>query len=144
MARKGQLLQQSQTLLRLNGNESSIQNASTPVNVTVPVKNYSTENNNANVNATLRRALEADHAARSNDIIQSSSSQQQLHQEEASVELLNKPLKKFKGHASPITNIATIDAHRFLSLSWDKTIRLCDVTTVPITVALITCCIVVG
>ena len=75
MNRKGQLLQQSQTLLRLNGNESSIQNASTPVNVTVPVKNYSTENNNANVNATVRRALEADNAASSNDIIQSSSSQ---------------------------------------------------------------------
>ena len=50
-------------------------------------------------------------------------------EKKVSVELLNKPLKKFKGHASPITNIATIDAHRFLSSSWDKTVRLWDVTT---------------
>ena len=74
MNRKGQLLQQSQTLLRLNGNESWIQNASTPVNTT-PVTNSTEKKNNANMNATVRRALEADNAARSNDIIQSSSSQ---------------------------------------------------------------------
>jgi WD40 repeat protein len=42
------------------------------------------------------------------------------------MELLTKPLRKFHGHGSPITQIATIDSKRFISSSWDKTIRLWD------------------
>eukprot|EP00804_Cyclotella_cryptica_P021118 CCRYP_019012-RB/>CCRYP_019012-RB protein AED:0.16 eAED:0.16 QI:74/1/1/1/0/0/3/386/491 len=41
-------------------------------------------------------------------------------------EPLTKPLRKFHGHGSPITQIATLDSKRFISSSWDKTIRLWD------------------
>ncbi|KAL7516464.1 hypothetical protein ACHAWX_002679 [Stephanocyclus meneghinianus] len=41
-------------------------------------------------------------------------------------ELLAKPLRKFQGHGLPITQIATIDSKRFISSSWDRTIRLWD------------------
>eukprot|EP00956_Cyclotella_meneghiniana_P027293 scaffold60906_cov61-Cyclotella_meneghiniana.AAC.5 len=110
---------QLQAILRSNGNESSSRNASTPVNTIHQSRIIQAEKNNANRNATVRRALEADNSTRSNDIIQSKSSPPQqllLHQEEASVELLKKPIKKIKGHASPITNIATIDAPSILIL----------------------------
>lgn len=49
-----------------------------------------------------------------------------LWHEQTRIDPLTKPLRKFKGHASPITNIVAIDSGRFLSSSWDKTIRLWD------------------
>jgi WD40 repeat protein len=52
-----------------------------------------------------------------------------LWNERTKIDPLTKPLRKFKGHASPITNIVTIDSSRFLSSSWDKTIRLWDANT---------------
>lgn len=53
----------------------------------------------------------------------------QMQEQRAGIESLTRPIQKFKGHGSPITNIATIDAYRFLSSSWDKTIRLWDTNT---------------
>eukprot|EP00956_Cyclotella_meneghiniana_P018162 scaffold30024_cov52-Cyclotella_meneghiniana.AAC.4 len=53
---------QSQTILRSNGNESSSRNASTPVNTIHQSRIIQAEKNNANINATVRRALDADNA----------------------------------------------------------------------------------
>mmetsp|Transcript_1707 Transcript_1707/g.3928 ORF Transcript_1707/g.3928 Transcript_1707/m.3928 type:complete len:717 (-) Transcript_1707:50-2200(-) len=37
------------------------------------------------------------------------------------------PIKKFQGHSAPVTQILVINQNRFLSSSWDKTIRLWDI-----------------
>ncbi|KAL7542044.1 hypothetical protein ACHAXR_011458 [Thalassiosira sp. AJA248-18] len=39
------------------------------------------------------------------------------------------PTKSFKGHTSPVTQIAAIDEKRFISSSWDTTIRMWDAET---------------
>ena len=42
---------------------------------------------------------------------------------------LIEPIKKFQGHVSPVTQIAAIDENRFISSSWDTTIRMWDANT---------------
>ncbi|KAL3823240.1 hypothetical protein ACHAXA_011085 [Cyclostephanos tholiformis] len=39
------------------------------------------------------------------------------------------PTKHFKGHTSPITQVVAVDQNRFLSSSWDTTVRLWDAAT---------------
>ena len=50
-------------------------------------------------------------------------------QSSGSESALLEPIRKFKGHTSPITKIAAVDKNRFISSSWDKTIRIWDATT---------------
>ena len=53
----------------------------------------------------------------------------EIWNDQSQIEMLTRPIKKFKGHSSPITNIAAIDSNKFLSCSWDKVIRLWDANT---------------
>ena len=39
------------------------------------------------------------------------------------------PIRSFKGHTSPVTQVVAVDKCRFLSSSWDTTIRLWDADT---------------
>jgi WD40 repeat protein len=39
------------------------------------------------------------------------------------------PIRSFKGHTSPVTQVVAVDKYRFLSSSWDTTIRLWDADT---------------
>lgn len=39
------------------------------------------------------------------------------------------PTKQFKGHASPVTQVVSVDQRRFLSSSWDTTVRLWEADT---------------
>ena len=43
--------------------------------------------------------------------------------------LMIEPIRKYKGHTSPITQIAAVDSNQFISSSWDTTIRLWNATT---------------
>jgi WD40 repeat protein len=42
---------------------------------------------------------------------------------------LVEPSRKFKGHSSPVTQIAAVDKNRFISSSWDTTIRMWNADT---------------
>ena len=42
---------------------------------------------------------------------------------------LIEPILKFKGHTSPVTQIAVVDHKRFISSSWDTTVRMWDADT---------------
>ncbi|KAL3762404.1 hypothetical protein ACHAW5_010698 [Stephanodiscus triporus] len=42
---------------------------------------------------------------------------------------LIEPTRHLKGHTSPITQVVTVDQNRFLSSSWDTTVRLWDADT---------------
>ena len=74
----------------------------------------------------MQQTMDAGNQALNNQTRQSLS---KIGKDQAPIELLTKPIQRFKGHSSPITNIATIDSQRFLSCSWDKAIRLWDADT---------------
>ncbi|KAL9190890.1 hypothetical protein ACHAXT_000596 [Thalassiosira profunda] len=42
---------------------------------------------------------------------------------------LKDPIRRFKGHTSPVTQIAAVDKNRFISSSWDTTIRMWNAST---------------
>ena len=43
--------------------------------------------------------------------------------------MMIEPIQKYKGHTSPITQIASIDTNHFISSSWDTTVRLWNANT---------------
>ena len=43
--------------------------------------------------------------------------------------IMIEPIQKYKGHTSPITQIASIDTNHFISSSWDTTVRLWNANT---------------